>query len=336
MPDVFISYKKEDVARVEPIAKGLAAAGYEVWWDHRIPPGRTYRDVIGAALAEAKCVLVVWSTLSAQAQWVLDEADEGKKRGVLLPVLLDDVDIPYGFRQIEAARLVGWAGDMRHPEWVGLLESVSHFVKRASGGPAKTLPPIAKPPAAAIDPVAAKSGFPLGPLLGAVAAAALLGGGYFAWQSGLIGPAAAPIDQGVESTAETAEEAAAAAEAKPMPAYRRTPMIVNGDYFSTWLQSGYTYCDAVLLTSAWSKDIGENKLEIGRKLTNGNQDYVETSLTEARARGARCSWNDVGYMPADAEKLAAAWGVKVSEAQSKAADFFTNGQGDEVDQQLGR
>ena len=63
MTDVFISYKKEDAARVEPIARALAKAGYEVWWDHRIPPGSTYRDVIGAALQSAKCVIVVWSSL---------------------------------------------------------------------------------------------------------------------------------------------------------------------------------------------------------------------------------------------------------------------------------
>jgi hypothetical protein len=139
MSEVFISYKKEDAARVEPIARTLANAGYDVWWDHRIPPGRTYREVIGEALQSAKCVIVVWSNLSANAQWVLDEADEGKKRNVLLPLLLDDVDIPYGFRQIEAARLVEWNNDPAHPEWRAALEAVAHFVGRAPGGPPRPL-----------------------------------------------------------------------------------------------------------------------------------------------------------------------------------------------------
>lgn len=199
MVDVFVSYKKEDVARVEPIARALAQAGYDVWWDHRIPPGRSYRDVIGAALQSAKCVIVVWSDKSANAQWVLDEADEGKKRNVLLPLLIDDVEIPYGFRQIEAARLVGWSGDPTHPEWRAALESVGHFVGRAAGGPPKPLvtnvtAPIAPPAGEA----KARKGGALGAVLLAAAMIAIVGGGgYYAWSTGLIGapaPQAAPIE----------------------------------------------------------------------------------------------------------------------------------------------
>lgn len=198
MTDVFISYKKEDVARVEPIARALAQAGFDVWWDHRIPPGRTYRDVIGAALESTKCVIVVWSNLSANAQWVLDEADAGKKRNVLLPLLIDDVEIPYGFRQIEAARLVDWKNDPAHPEWRAVLDSVGHFVGRAPGGPPKSLavsatqavsppPPPRRgsaPAAAPAEPKEKTSGATL-----LIAAVVLIGlasaGGYFAWKAGV-------------------------------------------------------------------------------------------------------------------------------------------------------
>jgi hypothetical protein len=187
MVDVFISYKKEDLKRVEPIARALAQAGYEVWWDHRIPPGRTYRDVIGAALQSARCVVVVWSKLSTKAQWVLDEADEGKKRGVLLPLMIDDVEIPYGFRQIEAARLFGWSGDARHPEWRDALEAIGQLVGRRPGGPPKAFAaaaPIARP-------ARERGSGGVGGLLAVFLiglGALMLGGGYFAWQSGWIGP----------------------------------------------------------------------------------------------------------------------------------------------------
>jgi TIR domain len=183
MADVFISYKKEDLRRVEPLARALAAAGYEVWWDHRIPAGRSYRDVIGAALQSAKCVMVVWSNLSASAQWVLDEADEGKRRGVLLPVLIDDVEIPYGFRQIEAARLVGWSGDTAHPEWANVLTAVQHFVGRAPGAPPKSFTAPAAPVGGAPAP---RSRFPTGLALGLAAAVLLIGAGYYASRSGLL------------------------------------------------------------------------------------------------------------------------------------------------------
>ena len=192
MADVFISYKKEDLRRVEPLARALSAAGYEVWWDHRIPAGRSYRDVIGAALQSAKCVMVVWSNLSAGAQWVLDEADEGKRRGVLLPVLIDDVEIAYGFRQIEAARLVGWSGDTAHPEWVNVLAAMQHFVGRAPGGPAKSFTAPAAPVADLLVP---RRSFPTGPALGLAAAILLVGAGYYASRGGLLsggGPALTP------------------------------------------------------------------------------------------------------------------------------------------------
>ncbi|MGE0594929.1 MAG: toll/interleukin-1 receptor domain-containing protein [Hyphomonadaceae bacterium] len=196
MPDVFISYKKEDAPRVEPIARALANAGYDIWWDHRIPAGRTYRDVIGAALQEAKCVIVVWSKLSANAQWVLDEADEGKRRNVLLPLLIDDVEAPYGFRQIEAARLVGWSGDPSDGEWQNALAAVEHFVGRPAGGPPRPLSaPSAR--AAAADPspapvAPARRGAPLAPLLIAAVVALAAGGGFLAWRSGMFGAAPAP------------------------------------------------------------------------------------------------------------------------------------------------
>jgi hypothetical protein len=213
MTDVFISYKKEDVARVEPIARALAQAGYEVWWDHHIPPGRSYRDVIGNALQTAKCVVVVWSKLSVAGQWVLDEADAGKSRNVLLPLMIDEVEIPYGFRQIEAGRLIGWAGDTSDHEWRNALNAVAHFVGRAPGGPPK---PFATPKAApratvasSIDDAPQKKGGGGGLVIGLVLVALLAGGGWYAYQSGMIGG---------PKTLETAETTDPDAALPPPPA----------------------------------------------------------------------------------------------------------------------
>ena len=191
MTDVFISYKKEDAGRVEPIARALAQAGYEVWWDHHIPPGRSYREVIGAALQTAKCVVVVWSKLSVAGQWVLDEADAGKTRNVLLPLMIDEVEIPYGFRQIEAGRLIGWTGDTSDHEWQNALNAVAHYVGRAPGGPPKAFatpkaaPRVASVAATVDEPK--KKGGAGGLIIGVVLAALLAGGGWYAYQSGMIG-----------------------------------------------------------------------------------------------------------------------------------------------------
>lgn len=349
MTDVFISYKKEDVRRVEPIARALANAGYDVWWDHRIPPGRTYREVIGAALQEAKCVIVVWSELSANAQWVLDEADEGKKRNVLLPLLIDDVEIPYGFRQIEAARLVGWTGDTGDSEWAGVLSAVHHFVGRAPGGPPRSLSSPGPMANARSAPARATSGSSqrsfLGPVLGVVAVAALGGGGYYAWQAGLLNASsAAPVDEAVLDPPDGAPDGGASSNqqtvnvsSQNLPPSTRQDVPVAGDEFATYFASGYVYCDAKILGAFWGQGIGETKATVGWKILNGLGPNVPQILVHARNAGHACDWSDTGHTYADAERLAHVWGLADPyEAKLQAAQFYTGGRSDVVLQALGR
>ena len=40
MPDVFLSYKREDAAKVRKLVAALRAAGLETWWDEDIPMSR--------------------------------------------------------------------------------------------------------------------------------------------------------------------------------------------------------------------------------------------------------------------------------------------------------
>jgi formylglycine-generating enzyme required for sulfatase activity len=112
MADVFISYAREDRERAERLARALEAAGWSVWWDREILPGHDFTAVIGAELAAARAVVVIWSAASIGSRWVRDEAAEGLERGALVPVLFDGVEPPMGFRSIHAADLAGWeAGD---------------------------------------------------------------------------------------------------------------------------------------------------------------------------------------------------------------------------------
>jgi hypothetical protein len=346
MTDVFISYKKEDVARVEPIARALANAGYDVWWDHRIPPGRTYREVIGAALHDAKCVIVVWSTLSANAQWVLDEADEGKKRNVLLPLLIDDVDIPYGFRQIEAARLVGWTGNTGDQEWAGVLAANEHFVGRAPGGPPKPLTtpsPMSSrrddPPPRAAAPASGGGRSMLGPVLGVAVVAALGAGGFYAYQSGMLNGVSAPGEESGEDPpfddpATLGQPVSFSFDS--LPPSTRADVIVAGSEYGTFDQSGYVYCDAKMLGELWGLDVGEGKLAIGRKILGGYGYVVPQILDEARGRGIGCDWSDTGHSYEDAERLASIWGMNEPyQAKLRAEQLYTMGRSDVVIGALG-
>ena len=89
------------------LADALAEGGWSVWWDPRIPTGKTYRQVITGALANARCVVVLWTQHSVNSRWVQEEAEEGLRKGALVPVMIGNlVEAPLGFRSIQAARLV--------------------------------------------------------------------------------------------------------------------------------------------------------------------------------------------------------------------------------------
>lgn len=128
MHDVFISYARADRDRARLVAEALGARGHSVWWDHQIPPGKSFDQMIEEALDSARCVVVLWSQASAASHWVKTEAAEGLQRKVLVPVLLDDVRIPLEFRRIQAARLVGWNGSAADSEFAKLCESVARVL----------------------------------------------------------------------------------------------------------------------------------------------------------------------------------------------------------------
>jgi hypothetical protein len=48
---------------------------------------------------------------SVTSDWVIEEAQYGRDRNILVPVLIDDVAIPFGFRRIQAAALLDWEGE---------------------------------------------------------------------------------------------------------------------------------------------------------------------------------------------------------------------------------
>jgi hypothetical protein len=128
MSDIFLSYKGEDLARAKTIAEVFEAKGWSVWWDRKILPGKTFAQVIETELNAAKCVVVLWSKESVKSEWVKNEADEGFRRHILVPVLIDNVKIPFEFRRIQAANLVDWQGTLPHRDFDLLIESVANIL----------------------------------------------------------------------------------------------------------------------------------------------------------------------------------------------------------------
>lgn len=128
MNDIFLSYAKEDKDYARNIAQTLEKEGYDVWWDVEIPIGETFDDVIEKAIVDTKCVVVLWSRHSIDSEWVKVEAAEGKKRNILIPVRIDDVEIPLAFRRRQTANLIHWNNKITHPDFIRLLKDIELII----------------------------------------------------------------------------------------------------------------------------------------------------------------------------------------------------------------
>lgn len=147
MATIFLSYAAADRARVQPLVTALEAQGFDVWWDRDISLGESYHRVIEQALKSAACAIVVWSKNSVGSEWVANEASEARKRSILVPAFLDEVEPPLEFRHLQSARLVGWQGDVGDPNLQQLIAAVRRVVQRAGSPPAiaSVQPPAVAP-----------------------------------------------------------------------------------------------------------------------------------------------------------------------------------------------
>lgn len=85
-------------------------------------------------------MVVVWTSRSVEKDWVLEEAQDGRERDILLPVFLEKVRPPRGFRLIQAAELFDWDGSDDSPAFQALLNDIANIV----GPPKVSAPPPAK------------------------------------------------------------------------------------------------------------------------------------------------------------------------------------------------
>jgi len=168
MADVFLSYAREDTARAEQIARGLQAAGLDVFWDIEVPPGASWADHIEQKLAQCKALIVLWSAHSVGSQWVREEARMGRDKNCLIPVMIDASQPPFGFGEVQAANLADWSGDEQDPNWRRFVDAVLGFCKRElrPAPPPAAVPspqPMRQPPPqqAAAGPAPAKPAVPV-------------------------------------------------------------------------------------------------------------------------------------------------------------------------------
>ena len=135
MADIFLSYTEHDRDTVRRLADTLQAVGWSVWWDRRIPAGQTWRDVLERELQSMHCLVVLWSSRSVKSDWVCEEAAEARQRDRLVPVLIERVRPPAGFREVQAADLVDWDGARDFPGLQQLIGDIEQMIGKPGVAP---------------------------------------------------------------------------------------------------------------------------------------------------------------------------------------------------------
>lgn len=109
MPDVFLSYSREDQPVARRFATGLEREGFSVWWDQSLNAGEAFDKVTEQALDEARAIVVLWSRKSVDSRWVRAEAMQEQARSRLVPVMIEACRRPIMFELTHTADLAGWA-----------------------------------------------------------------------------------------------------------------------------------------------------------------------------------------------------------------------------------
>ncbi|HTY94097.1 MAG TPA: TIR domain-containing protein [Steroidobacteraceae bacterium] len=133
MPDIFLSYARDDQPTTRRFAAALERAGFNVWWDQSLNPGESFDTAIEAQLRAAKAVVVLWSKQSVQSRWVRAEASQAARYGSLMPVMIEPCELPIMFELTHAADLSGWRGDEVDPRWRSFVEGLRRLTGAGMG-----------------------------------------------------------------------------------------------------------------------------------------------------------------------------------------------------------
>jgi hypothetical protein len=142
MADIFLSYKREDFARAKVIVEALKSSEVEgrkltVWWDQDLSWGDKWAPEIYRELKASRCVIVLWSVLAVDSEWILmREAFEAMARGTLLPIYIDERGLikdrlPNMFNGVQSGELAHWNGDLADPKFVTLVSMIGRNMKAA-------------------------------------------------------------------------------------------------------------------------------------------------------------------------------------------------------------
>ena len=132
MSEVFISYKREERDKARSIAEALAKRGFSVWWDIDLLPGDKFADEIAAVIEHAKAAVVLWSEAAINSAFVRAEASRAANRNILIPVRLDDCELPLPHDGLHTLDLSSWEGSANDRMLDPLISAVEKKIGRNS------------------------------------------------------------------------------------------------------------------------------------------------------------------------------------------------------------
>ncbi len=135
VPDIFLSYNRQDQGVALRYRDALAAEGFDVWWDVGLRSGEAYDEVTERALRDARGVVVLWSERSVASRWVRAEATLADRAGTLLPVMIEPCERPIMFELVQTADHSQWRGNVADPIWLGFVSDVRRKVYGEAGEP---------------------------------------------------------------------------------------------------------------------------------------------------------------------------------------------------------
>ena len=126
-PDVFISYKREDQDTANLVKVTLEAQGLTVWWDEKLQTGKKWEEAIDLALISARVVVVLWSNLAVNSDWVKHEASFAKLHKNLVQAKINNCSIPAPFSTILAADLSNWNKRKDDPNFHEIISEIERI-----------------------------------------------------------------------------------------------------------------------------------------------------------------------------------------------------------------
>ncbi|MDO9312807.1 MAG: SUMF1/EgtB/PvdO family nonheme iron enzyme [Nitrosomonas sp.] len=139
MSDIFICYSRKDIDTAMRLLQLFEAEGWRVFIDKQTHVGRRWHKEIEKELHATRAVVVLWSATSRDSDFVLEEAEYGKRKDILFPAFIESVEFPYGFGRIQTADLIGWNNQPGHPGSEQLLAPLRLHLNGDAAKPAQSI-----------------------------------------------------------------------------------------------------------------------------------------------------------------------------------------------------